>query len=85
MQLPRSRFTFELEVIQRFTKGKRKDKNDKYVKSIDISIVKLRDNSLHVILKSEHRLLYNGLIFLFAFTIADNTLKGYYSLDTIGS
>jgi hypothetical protein len=83
LRLPSGGFTFELEVIERFTKGKRKDENDKYVKSVNISKIKLTDNSLHVILKSKNRLLYNGLMFFFALAIADNALKGYETLDDL--
>jgi hypothetical protein len=83
LRLPSGGFTFELEVIQRFTKGKRKDENDKYVKSIDLSGIKLTDNSLHVVLKSEDRLMYNGLMFFFALAIADNALKVYGTLDDL--
>ncbi|KFY57135.1 hypothetical protein V496_06525 [Pseudogymnoascus sp. VKM F-4515 (FW-2607)] len=66
-KLPGGEFTFELEIIQRYTKGKRNDENE----------------NLHIILKSEHRLMYNGLMFFFALAIADNAIKGYDTLDAL--
>ncbi|KFY90640.1 hypothetical protein V500_05065 [Pseudogymnoascus sp. VKM F-4518 (FW-2643)] len=38
---------------------------------------------LHVILKSENRLMYNGLMFFFSLAIADNAIKGYDTLDAL--
>ncbi|KAI9746641.1 MAG: hypothetical protein M1818_000355 [Claussenomyces sp. TS43310] len=40
-------------------------------------------HDLHIILKSEHRLMYNGLMFFFALAIADNAVKGYDTLDAL--
>ncbi|KFZ24039.1 hypothetical protein V502_01472 [Pseudogymnoascus sp. VKM F-4520 (FW-2644)] len=67
IRLPSGGFTFELEIIQRYTKGKRNDENE----------------NLHVILKSENRLMYNGLMFFFSLAIADNAIKGYDTLDAL--
>ncbi|KFZ13483.1 hypothetical protein V501_03684 [Pseudogymnoascus sp. VKM F-4519 (FW-2642)] len=39
--------------------------------------------SLHVVLKSENRLMYNGLMFFFSMAIADNAIKGFATLDAL--
>ncbi|KFY94270.1 hypothetical protein V500_03351 [Pseudogymnoascus sp. VKM F-4518 (FW-2643)] len=38
---------------------------------------------LHVVLKSENRLMYNGLMFFFILAIADNAIKGFNTLDAL--
>ena len=44
---------------------------------------RLTDYSLHVVLKSENRLIYNGLMFFFSMAIADNAIKGFATLDAL--
>ncbi|OBT76035.1 hypothetical protein VF21_03576, partial [Pseudogymnoascus sp. 05NY08] len=67
IRLPSGGCTFELEIIQRYTKGNRDDENE----------------NLHVLLKSENRLMHNGLMFFFSLAIADNAIKGYDTLEAL--
>lgn len=48
-------------------KGRRNDENE----------------NLHIVMISKSRVQYNGLMFFFALTIADNALKGYETLDDL--
>ncbi|KFY20825.1 hypothetical protein V491_03396, partial [Pseudogymnoascus sp. VKM F-3775] len=60
-------FSWQLELIQRYIKGRHDNEND----------------NIHVILNSENDLQYNGIMFFFAIAAADKALKGYETLDDL--
>ncbi|KFZ20283.1 hypothetical protein V502_03243, partial [Pseudogymnoascus sp. VKM F-4520 (FW-2644)] len=60
-------FSFELEVIQRYVKGRRKDEND----------------NIHIVLNSAKDLQRNGIMFFFVMAIADKAFKCYETLGDL--
>ncbi|KFZ16391.1 hypothetical protein V501_02245 [Pseudogymnoascus sp. VKM F-4519 (FW-2642)] len=60
-------FSWQLEIIQRYVKGRRNDEND----------------NIHIVLNSANDLQRNGIMFFFSMATADKAFKGYETLDDL--